>query len=164
MRKPGSLRPYTLVEILFVIFFLIMISAFVFKYYYRFDYSYRSSVDNSIRMRRVMNISERWRKISGGVSGQVPAIENGKIVFDKNDYAAVNKKQIIIRRRGKTYLLRLPESTNAVFGIENGPDNSCLLILNLNWKYSRSPNKKTPGKSHAVRIVSALKINRGDKS
>lgn len=164
MRKFRRLRPYTLIEVTLVIFFLAIISIFVFKSYYRFGYSYRSSTDNSIRMRRIMNISERWRKALDGASGQIPVIEDGKIVFSKNDYAAVDKKQIIICRRGKTYILRLPKDTNAGFSIEKDPHEGCLVILNLSWKYSHSPNKKAPGGDHAVRIVSALKIKDGDKS
>lgn len=164
MRKISRLHSYTLVETMFVIFFFVVISAFVFRFYYRFDYSYRASIDNAVRMRRIMNIGERWRKALDGASGQVPVIENGKIIFDKNDYAAVDKKQIIIHRCGKTYLLRLPENTNAAFSIEDGPDGGSLAILNLNWKNRRSQNKKAPGRSHSVRIAAALEIKHGDKS
>ena len=164
MRKFRSLYSYTLIELMCAIFFMIIISAFVFKYYYRFDYSYRSSIDNSIRMRRVMTIGERWRKAFEGTSGQVPIIENRKIIFGRNDYVAVDKKHIIIHRCGKTYSLRLPENTSAAFAIENDSDCECLAILNLNWKYSRSPGKKTPGRTHTVRIISAVKIKHGDNS
>jgi hypothetical protein len=164
MRKFRNLHPYTLVEILCVIFFLIMISGFAFKYYYHFHYSYRSSIDNSIRMRRVMNISKRWGKVTGGTVKQAPLIENGKIIFNKNDYVALVENQIIIHRRKKKYSLRLPKNTSAAFAIENDPDGSYLIILNLNWKYSRSPNKKTPGQKHTVRIVSAVSAKHGGNS
>ncbi len=164
MSKLNRSNPYTLIEVLCTIFFMTIISAFVFKYYYRFDYSYRSSINNSIRMRRVMTIGERWQKILGGSTGQIPVIKNNKLIFGKEDYVAVSKKHITIHRRGKTYLLRLPDDTNAAFSIENSSTGNCLIILNLNWKYSRSPGKKTPGKAHSVRIVSALKIKHGDNS
>jgi hypothetical protein len=164
MKKISCLRSYTLVETMFVIFFLIVISAFAFRYYYRFKYSYRSSADNAIRMRHIMSISERWRQALGGTYGQVPAAENGKIVLGENDYAAVEKKQINIYRSGKNYFLRLPENTNAVLTVEKAPSGSYLAILNLRWKYSHSSNAKAPGKTHLVRIISALKVKSGDQS
>ena len=164
MKKIRNLHPYTLVEILCVIFFLIMISAFAFKYYYHFHYSYRSSIDNSIRMRRIMNISERWKKVIGGSFRQAPVIENGKIIFSKNDYVATEKNRIIIKHLKKTYSLRLPKNTNAAFAIENTTDGNYLVILNLNWKYSHSSNKNAPGKTHTVRIISVVTVEHGDKS
>ncbi|MCK4982120.1 MAG: hypothetical protein KAS17_04300 [Victivallaceae bacterium] len=164
MKKIRNLYPYTLVEVLCVIFFLILISGFAFKYYYHFQYSYRSSIDNSIRMRRVMTISERWKKVFEGTFIQAPVIENGKIIFNKNDYAALVENQIIIHRRKKTYSLRLPKNTSAAFAIENDPHGSCLIILNLNWKYSHSSNRNAPGKTHTVRIISAVTVEHGDKS
>jgi Tfp pilus assembly protein PilE len=164
MKKISVLRSYTLVETMFVIFFLIVISAFAFRYYYRFKYSYRSSVDNAIRMRQIMSISERWRQALGGTSEQIPVAENGKIVFAGNDYAAVEKKQITICRSGKNYSLRLPKNTNAALTVEKNQSGSYLAVLNLSWKYSHSPNAKAPGKTHSVRIISALKVKHGDQS
>ena len=163
MRKVRCLHPYTLVEILCVIFFLALLSGFGLKYYYRFHYSYRSSIGNAIRMRRIMNISERWKRIFTGTSKLEPQIKNAKIVFGKNDYITAGKKEIVVNYRKKKYVLRLPENTSAALAVEQGGDNSYLVVLNLNWKYDHTASKKVSRKIHSVRIVSSLTVKQGDE-
>lgn len=164
MKKNRRLRPYTLVEILWVIFFIGLLSAWGLKYYYHFHYTYRSSIDNAIRMRRIMNIDERWKQALGGTFKQVPQIKNGKIILSKNDYVKADKKEIIIHCRNKKYLLRLPKNTSATLAVEKGTGGSYLAILNLNWKYSHSVKKNATGEAHFVRIISSLRAEQGDKS
>lgn len=164
MKKARRLRPYTLIEVLCVIFFIGLLSGLGLKYYYHFHYSYRSSIDNAIRMRRIMNIGERWKQALGGTFKQAPQIENGNIVLSKSDYVKAGKEEIIIHCRNKKYLLRLPKNTSATFAVEKGADGSYLAILNLNWKYSHSVKKNAVGEAHFVRIISSLRAEQGDKS
>ena len=161
MRKVRYLRSYTLIELMLVIFFIALLSGFGLKYYYHFHYSYRSSIDNAIRMRRIMAIGERWKRIFAETSKKSPQIENGNIVFSKNDYIRAGKKEIIVDYRKKKYLLRLPKNTSATFAIEKGSGDRYLLILNLGWKHSHATSRKIPDIKHSVRIVSSLTVEGG---
>ena len=163
MKKVRRLHPYTLVEAMWVIFFIAFLSGLGLKYYYRFQYSYRSSIDNAVRMRRIMNINARWKQAAGGTFKQAPRLENATIVLDKSDYITAEKNEIIVNCRKKKYVLRLPENTSAALALEKAADDSYLVILNLSWKHSRAANRKVPKKAHSVRIVSSLTVKQEAK-